>query len=146
MIYLIAPAALSAAGLIGITLTVAAVEVNFQTCEQQLEALPRPDVDCVVEIHPGALSDIPQVLKSLLEGASCNILLRFREAQVYSEWITDRVATSPVFTATCSLTASECARTGAEGSCVPVLRDVNGLGVLGRALDSYVNDNAQLRA
>jgi hypothetical protein len=157
-IYFAVTAALLVPGLAGIALAATAVEVDFRTCQQQLEALLRPDVDCIVEIHPGSFSDIPQILQSLLAGATCRLPLRFRKAQVYSEWITDAGARSPDFAITCSLAASgqpqrlsasarvECTRAGPTWSCIPVLHDVNGLGVLGRALENYVNNNAQLRS
>jgi hypothetical protein len=133
------------------------VDVSFGSCQQQLQALLRTDLDCVVELRPRALTDIPQTLQDILRGVACSIPVQFKKSQVYGEWITDHSAHSPDFSIDCKLTNGgqgshfsalarvECDRSNGVWSCFPTLHDVAGLGVLGRVLENYVNNSAQLR-
>jgi hypothetical protein len=142
----------------GTSLAAPALDAEFPVCQQQVEALLRPDVDCTVDIRPGTLANVPQALQALIAGLDCKVPLRFRKAEVYGEWITDANAKSPDFMVSCAITAGgqpdrfsasarvECSRAGAGWSCLPVLHDVTGIGILGRALETYVNNNAELRA
>jgi hypothetical protein len=135
-----------------------AVDVNFRACETQLKAMLRPDVDCVVEVRPGASTSLPDFLQTLLAGMSCTVPVRFRKAQVYGEWITGNSARTPDFPIQCTLTAAgqtdhvtaavriECSGLGPQASCAVVLHSVTGLGIGGRALEKFVNENPELRA
>lgn len=136
----------------------APIDFNVQDCQDQFEAILRQDVDCVAQLRPGTLNEAPETLQTLISGMSCKIPIKFKKADVYNIWITEVGAKSPDFAVSCSLTGNaesdafsasarvECTRAGPNWSCGPFLHDVNGLGFLGRALENYVNSNAEIRA
>jgi hypothetical protein len=136
------------------------IDVDAKVCQKQMEALLRPDVDCTIDLKPGpdALTGIPETLRTLTPGLACRIAVKFRKAQIYSEWVGDSQARLQDLPVTCTVSAGgqsdqfttqfriECVRMNAAWTCSPVLHDTRGLGILARPLENYVNNNEAFRS
>jgi hypothetical protein len=135
-----------------------AISIDARQCESQFKALLLIEIDCTISLRasPAALPFAPEELRALLSQMECEIPLKFQKSQIYGQWITLDGAKFPTIDINCRLGVRadstrlsgsaklECSRPGGAWSCAPTLSNVTGIGVLGRALENYVNNNPGL--
>jgi hypothetical protein len=135
-----------------------AVEVDARVCESQARMIVQTTIDCTVALKasPDALPSAPAELRPLLSQLACTIPLKFDKAQIYGVWITTTGAKIPAIPFAChfgtegvQLAGSvkvDCSQSGGRWGCAPTLSGVSGIGFLGRVLEAYINNSAELKS
>src|SRR5262249_38148161 len=131
--------------------------VDYRSCEEQVKALLKLDLDCTLEVRFGEKEPdfVPLALRPIFRRLGCSIPLRVAKRDLYGRWIQAGLIDVPPVMVACKLSvpgmsSSEfrttaqlrCQKAGNAWNCTPNMRGASGLGVIGTQLERYVNDSS----
>ncbi|VUD62606.1 hypothetical protein TDB9533_03075 [Thalassocella blandensis] len=126
-------------------------------CEKQMQRVLSTRLDCTIKLKPESLKEVVTFTSGAIEEMRCDIPLRAKKSDIYNHWIKDSIVAMPslpvhcnirgaqdnTFTATANIRPS-CEKKAQEWFCQINMSNVQGLGFLGKALETYVNTNQTL--
>lgn len=134
--------------------------VDVKNCEEQLRDVVRVDIACAIEIQPDSeqKDELIERTSGIVSDFICMLPISFRKEAIYSKYIKQDSVELPKLVTTCSIFGPgseplevsatfqpKCVKGRNIWSCKPNASDIEGLGVLGRPLENYINQSEELK-
>ena len=134
--------------------------VDGDECQGQMEDIFATEVNCtlVLGLDSTDKQRLSRMTQGIISDVLCVLPLNFPKSRIYDEFITKDLITLPRLQVTCTVFAGSneplevtsafspnCRRDDKAWACEPNMANTAGLGVLGRLLENYVNNDRKLK-
>lgn len=126
-------------------------------CEKQMQRVLSTDLNCAITLKPESLKEVVTFTSGAIEEMRCDITLKAKKSDIYNHWIKNNVVAMPTLPVYCNIIGAQnnrftatanirpnCQKQAKEWACQINMSNVQGLGFLGKAMETYVNTNQAL--
>ena len=134
--------------------------VDGSECQRQTKQMLRTDLDCIIQFGPDSNEKTKLInqTQGVISDFICAMPLIFEKSQIYNTWIKPGLIKLPSLNITCTLFGINneplevssafqpmCEKKSNIWSCDLNMSKTQGLGILGRILENYINKEPSLK-
>lgn len=138
--------------------SVVLANVEGDQCQRQMDEILRTEVNCVISFGPTSEAEVVSSTKGVFRNYACSMPVKFPKSDIYGSWIKPDSIVLPTLQLNCDLNATtgemlkasakvqpSCKKDQSSWLCDINMSETDGLGVLGRVIENYVNNDTKIK-